>query len=114
MLTTLICCALFFQRDAASMLDELRLSHPEKVRAMSESERSNTDLQQRAIQQRFQKMVDALQRFAEEYNKGGGHIWPLKEAEAVRKAYHNLERSMYPFAPASPSHGRSDPPSDTD
>ena len=93
---TLVCCVLMFQRDPTSMLDEMRWTHPEKIHAMPEARPDAPELQERIFRERFQKLVDALQHFADRYNKGEGNVWPRKEAEALRKAYRNLDRSMFP------------------
>lgn len=50
-------------------------------------------LQRLILEQRINKLVDALQRFTEEYNRGHGNVWPLREAELLRRAYHSFERS---------------------
>ena len=41
--------------------------------------------------QRFNKLVLALQRFSETYNSG--HVIDVKRVKAVKKAWHDLEKS---------------------
>jgi hypothetical protein len=85
---------LLLQQDPTRTLDYLRMTNPQKFHEMSEPQARVAQLQRHLFEQRFQKLVDAVQRFSDQYNKGRGYVWPLKEAEALRKAYRNLERSM--------------------
>ena len=85
---------LLLQQDPTRTLDYLRMTNPQKFYEMSEPQARVAQLQRHLFEQRFQKLVDALQRFSDKYTQGRGHVWPLREAEALRKAYRNLERSM--------------------
>src|SRR5262249_15731648 len=72
----------YFRTDAPSAqasLDERRRADKEEMRLFTE---------------RFNKLVDAIRTFADEYNKGQGNIWPMRQAEALRKAYRELDHSM--------------------
>jgi hypothetical protein len=83
-----------FQRDLMRPLDELKMTNPAKVEAMTEPQHHVADLQRRLFEERFRKLVDAMQRFADTYDKAHGNVWPLKEADALKKACDNLERSL--------------------
>jgi hypothetical protein len=57
-------------------------------------------LRRRQFESKFNALVDALLKFSDAYNKGGGAVWPLKEANAVHRAYHDLERSSFMGKPS--------------
>ena len=44
------------------------------------------------FEKRFQAVVAAMNRFSEKYNQFRGHVWPVKEAADVARAYRELER----------------------
>ncbi|HEY1239292.1 MAG TPA: hypothetical protein VGF16_01995 [Bryobacteraceae bacterium] len=87
---------LLFQRDPMRRFEELEKVNAAATRAVSEQQHRRAESEQMLLDKRFQKLVDALQRFANEYNKGRGQFWPLHEAEAVRRAYRDFERSLGP------------------
>lgn len=92
MLTTVL-SLLLFQSKPFPSVQELMWKDPSKVSFTTDPDRA-AEARQRAFRERFQKLVDALERFADVYNRGRGAVWPLKEAEAVRKAYRSLEGVM--------------------
>lgn len=53
------------------------------------------------FERRYSGLVKAMNTFAEKYNQSKGTVWPLKEADAVRKAFRNLERLQPEFETAS-------------
>jgi hypothetical protein len=95
MMLTLILCMLFFQQDPYSPLERFLMVNAAKTHARPQSQLRAAELQRRLLSERFQKLLHALERFSDEYNKGKGNVWPLKEAEGLRKAYYDLERSMF-------------------
>jgi len=68
--------------------------HPEKFVSMPETINRMDEAQRQALARRYMKLVDALNHFADKYNQNRGSVWPLKEAQAVQKAYREFEHSM--------------------
>jgi len=85
---------LLLPQEPARSLGEFLDANAAAVQTLSEPQRRVAESQNHLLEKRFQKLVDALQRFAEEYNRNGGRVWPLREAEAVRKAYRDFDLSM--------------------
>ena len=85
---------LLLSQEPVRSLGELLDANAAAVQTPSKPQRRVADLQNRLLEKRFQTLVDALQKFAGEYNRNGGHVWPLREAEAVRKAYRDFDLSM--------------------
>jgi hypothetical protein len=52
-----------------------------------------SDLERRQFEEKFNKLIDALQGFSQEYNQSHGSVWPAKKVEAVNKALRELERT---------------------
>ena len=42
---------------------------------------------------RFNRLLDVMRDFTEDYNRGGGKVWPQKKAEALEKAYRELQKT---------------------
>lgn len=53
--------------------------------------KAREELQKRQFELKFNKLVEAVARFAKQYNDGKGHTWPLHEAERLRKAMSELQ-----------------------
>ncbi|MCX6593907.1 MAG: hypothetical protein NTZ56_20525 [Acidobacteria bacterium] len=51
---------------------------------------------------RYQRLVSAMNKFSEKYKASRGHVWPLKEAAAVKKAFQELERTEPGFSAGQP------------
>jgi hypothetical protein len=85
---------LLLSQEPVRSLGEFLNANAAAVQTPSEPQRRVAELQNHLLEKRFQKLVDALQKFAGEYNRNGGRVWPLREAEAVRKAYRDFDRSM--------------------
>lgn len=47
---------------------------------------------------RYQRLVQAMDKFSAKYKASGGHVWPLKEAAALKKAFRELERTEPGFS----------------
>ncbi len=43
---------------------------------------------------RYNRLIDAMREFTDEYNKAGSMVWPQKKADAVDKAYRDLRKSQ--------------------
>ena len=52
--------------------------------------------QEAEFRKRFNHLLEAIAAFSEQYNKGGGHVWPSKQAQNLRKAMKELE-AVDPF-----------------
>ncbi len=53
----------------------------------------------RRMEDRFNKLVQAVEDFSRAYNGSGGQIWPAEKAAALRKAMHELQKSDPVFDP---------------
>lgn len=94
MLASTLLLLLICQDPTAQKLSNWWVNHPEKFRSMP-GRIDQKDLEERrALSNRYEKLVDALNRFVDKYNENRGTVWPLKEAQAVQKAYRDFERSM--------------------
>jgi hypothetical protein len=85
---------LLLSQEPVGSLGELLDAIAAAVQTPSEPQRRVAESQNHLLEKRFQRLVDDLQRFADEYNRSGGRVWPLREAEAVRKAYRDFDLSM--------------------
>jgi hypothetical protein len=47
--------------------------------------------QEAEFRRRFNQLLDAIAAFSDQYNKGGGHVWPSKQAQNLYKALRELE-----------------------
>lgn len=55
-----------------------------------ELHRRVSDARVREFQQKFNRLVDAVEAFGRKYNEGKGHVWPKREADALREALTEL------------------------
>ena len=46
--------------------------------------------ERRRFEQKFNRLVDALDEFQREYNASRGLVWPKKKADALKKALRDL------------------------
>ena len=102
-----MCISMFwlflFQSDPIRPLDAHLMTNAATTRALQEHQRRAGEEERREFEQRFNKFIDTLQGFSNAYKQSQGQVWPRKEAEAIRKAYRDLERHM-------PLNGREDAP----
>jgi hypothetical protein len=101
---TLICCGLLFQQDRGRSLDHFLVVEAGKTHAVEQQQRRENIEEKRRFSEGFNNLVDALRRFADAYNGGQGEVWPVKEADALRKAYHELERNRLWTPPTGRKH----------
>jgi hypothetical protein len=45
------------------------------------------------FKERFNKLIAAMQEFSEAYNRSNGDVWPQKSADAVDKAFRELQKT---------------------
>ena len=45
------------------------------------------------FKERFNKLITAMQAFTEAYNSSNGEVWPQKSADAVDKAFRELQKT---------------------
>jgi stage V sporulation protein SpoVS len=45
------------------------------------------------FKERFNKLITAMQEFTEAYNGSNGDVWPQKSADAVDKAFRELQKT---------------------
>jgi len=46
------------------------------------------------FEQRLNDLTIALREFTDEYNRNQGQVWPVKKAEAVKKAMQKLQKTQ--------------------
>src|SRR5262245_44968269 len=97
MALTLILWTILLQMGPVQLPPEVRVidGNVEMAQVMEQKQRLADELEKRHFEERFNTLVNALQSFAKEYNKGHGNVWPLRQAEALQKACHDLERSRF-------------------
>ena len=52
-----------------------------------------SDQERRRFEEKFNRLIDALRDFTDDYNRSTGNVWPAKKAEAVSKAFRELEQT---------------------
>jgi hypothetical protein len=95
MLTSIV-LFLLMQQDPVRQMDRALMLQAAREQALDRQTQQMKDVRRQQFEQRFNKLLEALQRFSSTYKKGQGQVWPSKEAEAVRKAYREWERSSFP------------------
>lgn len=58
---------------------------------LAESQEMLATARRAQFEKRYQELVDAMNLFARKYNDTKGNVWPMKEADAIRKALKRLE-----------------------
>jgi hypothetical protein len=92
-----------FQGDQVRQMDAHTMNIEAQTRAFEEREKSMAPLERKLFEERFNKFIDAIHRFSDEYNKSKGDVWPARQAELVKRAFHDLEQTTsWPKAPAKP------------
>jgi hypothetical protein len=66
-----------------------------KARSLSEQDASERALeyQKKQFEEKFNKLIDTLADFTREYNQNNGRVWPAKKAEALQKAFRELQET---------------------
>jgi hypothetical protein len=64
-----------------------------KWQSMDEQNRRVVEQQRHAFEQTFNRFIKALGEFTQEYNETKGDVWPTKKAEALMKAFRDVERT---------------------
>ena len=85
---------LFFQGDPIRPFDAHTMVNAAQSRAIDEQRRKSIAEGQRGFEEKFNKLIDALQEFTREYNGSQGQVWPAKKAEALKTALREVERAM--------------------
>lgn len=93
MLTPIFWLLLLHQDTIHRVGDFFVIEHA-KPQTIEEAQRRQNEREIRLFELRFDKLAEALRQFATEYNKTHGNVWPLKQAEALRKASRDLDHSM--------------------
>ena len=82
-----------FQSDPVRPLDALIMENAARSQTQGLHQKNPSDQERRRFEEKFNKLIDALQDFTQEYNRSKGHVWPIKEVEAVNKALRELEQT---------------------
>ena len=86
-------CSLLLQSDPIRSLDAITMVNAARSRAIEAQQRQTQEQVRREFEHKFNRLIDALQKFTEEYNRAPGQVWPVKNAEALSKAFRDLERT---------------------
>jgi hypothetical protein len=76
--------------DRAVVAEEYRSKIVVDVSAMHSA--TVAEARRAMFERKYQALVKAMNAFAEKYNDSKGNTWPVKEVEAVRKAFRDLEK----------------------
>jgi hypothetical protein len=82
-----------FQSDPVRSLEALTMANTANARNEELHRKDASDQERRQFEEKFNKLIDALQGFTQEYNRSNGHVWPAKKVEAVNKALRELEQT---------------------
>jgi hypothetical protein len=82
-----------FQSDPVRSLEALTMANAASARAEELHRKDASDQERRHFEEKFNKLIDALQDFTQEYNRSNGNVWPAKKVEAVNKALRELEQT---------------------
>jgi hypothetical protein len=52
---------------------------------------TRSEAERRRFEDNFNRLVAAIDEFQREYNASGGHVWPKKKADALKKAIKDLQ-----------------------
>ena len=95
MLTPILVFGVLFQSAWHRPWTEILVPESERAHAVQQQEHRRQEQDRERFAQKYKNLVDAIQRFSDTYNKAHGNTWPVKEAEALRKACHDLEHNMH-------------------
>lgn len=59
--------------------------------AQAQANNAQTAEERHQFEEKFNHLVSAMDAFQREYNASGGHVWPKKEANALKKAIKDLQ-----------------------
>ena len=96
-----ICCLLFTCLLTLSAADFTRAI--ETVEKQASAEAASADGANRArikaelaeFHLRFNKVLDAMKEFTQEYNTGNGSVWPVAKATKLDAAMRDLQKNRY-------------------
>lgn len=77
--------------DPARAAEESALRMKAAAEAVSRQNKATLSAEEREFTERFNKLVDAMRAFHDQYAQNGGAVWPKKQAEALAKAMRHLE-----------------------
>jgi hypothetical protein len=58
--------------------------------AAEQASASRTEDERRHFEEKFNRLVSAMDAFQRKYNASGGQVWPKKEADALKRAIQAL------------------------
>ena len=79
------------QGDQVRQMDAFTMTIAAQSRAIEDRKNSMAAQERKLFEAKFNKLLDAIHRFSEEYNNAKGAVWPSKQAELVQKAFRDLE-----------------------
>ncbi len=99
LLGVLLFAPLFALGQAGSVMDPTRAT---EIAAMAVSAKTKVLLskeeiskaEQQLFSDRFNRLIVAMQAFADDYNGGRGSVWPQKKADAMEKAFRDLQKTQ--------------------
>lgn len=91
MLTILLGLLFQYQADPVRAAELAEKALQAEVRAHTETTNRRALAERKRFEVKYEALGRAMDAFTLAYNAGRGHIWPKKEAEALAKAFRELE-----------------------
>ena len=85
---------LMLQLDPVRNAELLPLKNQAQECAIRKEQSEREYQSRREFAERFNRLVNALDEFAQEYNKTKGQAWPKKHADHLNKAFKSLQSSL--------------------
>jgi hypothetical protein len=78
------------QADAVRRVEITQAAAMAQASAVERAKALRTEDERRRFEEKFNRLVSAMDAFQREYNASGGKVWPRKEADALKKAIQAL------------------------
>jgi hypothetical protein len=78
------------QADAVRRVEVTQAAAMAQASAVERAKALRTEDERRRFEEKFNRLVSAMDAFQREYNASGGKVWPRKEADALKKAIQAL------------------------
>ena len=88
-----LCCAADPVHDIEARVKSMYSQTDDAAKRMLEFQRE----QRRTFEDRFNRLVEAVEKFAVDYNTNKGQVWPHEKAEALRRAMLDLQKQEMAF-----------------
>jgi len=78
------------QADAVRRVEITQAAVMAQASATERAKTLRTEDERRRFEEKFNRLVSAMDAFQREYNASGGKVWPRKEADVLKKAIQTL------------------------